>query len=111
MRNKYRYANSINKTSSISDFGLNPPGYYHEFNHVLRVYNTILGTMNDSVLFNIVREKHSLCYSIGSYYSKFNPSLTIYAGINKDNYEKESEEKIVPENTKFQVINGNREVA
>ena len=24
---------TINKTPSISDFGLNPPGYYHEFNH------------------------------------------------------------------------------
>ena len=61
---------------------------YHELNHVIRVYNTILGTMNDSILFNIVREANSLCYSIGSYYSKYNPSLTIYAGINKANYEK-----------------------
>lgn len=61
---------------------------YHEMSHVLKVYNTILGTMNDSILFNIVREKHSLCYSIGSYYSKYNPSLTIYAGINKNNYDK-----------------------
>ena len=61
---------------------------YHELNHVLRVYNTILGTMNDSVLFNIVREENSLCYSVGSYFSKHNPSLTVYAGINKDNYEK-----------------------
>lgn len=61
---------------------------FHELNHVLRVYNTILGTMNDSILFNIVREKNSLCYSIGSYYSRYNPSLTIYAGINKKNYEK-----------------------
>ena len=61
---------------------------YHELNHVLRVYNTILGTMNDSVLFNIVREENSLCYSIGSYVLRYNPSLTIYAGINKDNYEK-----------------------
>ena len=60
----------------------------HEMNHVLRVYNTILGTMNDSILFNVVREDNSLCYSIGSYYSKYNPSLTIYAGINKTNYEK-----------------------
>lgn len=59
----------------------------HELNHVLRVYNTILGTMNDSILFNVVREEHSLCYSIGSYYSKYNPSLTIYAGINKKNYD------------------------
>ena len=61
---------------------------YHELNHVLKVYNTILGTMNDSVLFNVVREENSLCYSIGSYVSKYNPSLTIYAGINKNNYEK-----------------------
>ena len=60
----------------------------HEINHVLRVYNTILGTMNDSILFNIVREANSLCYSIGSYTSRYNPSLTIYAGINKDNYDK-----------------------
>lgn len=61
---------------------------YHEINHVLKLYNTILGTMNDSVLFKIVREENSLCYSVGSYYSKFNPSLIIYAGINKENYEK-----------------------
>lgn len=61
---------------------------YHELNHVLRIYNTILGTMNDSVLFNIVREENSLCYSIGSYISRYNPSLTIYAGINKENYER-----------------------
>ena len=60
---------------------------YHELNHVLKVYNTMLGTMNDSLLFNIVREEHSLCYTVGSYYSKYNPSLTIYAGINKVNYE------------------------
>ena len=64
---------------------------YHEMNHVLRLYNTILGTMNDSMLFNIVREANSLCYSIGSYVSKYNPSLNIYAGINKDNYEKSVE--------------------
>lgn len=64
---------------------------YHELYHVMKVYNTILGTMNDSILFNIVREEYSLCYSIGSYYSKYNPSLTIYAGINKNNYEKSVE--------------------
>ncbi len=64
---------------------------YHEINHVLKVYNTILGTMNDSLLFNIVREKNSLCYSIGSYFSKYNNALTIYAGINKDNADKSIE--------------------
>ena len=64
------------------------PMSFHEFNHVLRVYNTILGTMNDSILFNVVREANSLCYSIGSYVTRYNPSLTIYAGINKKNYDK-----------------------
>ena len=61
---------------------------YRELNYVLKVYNTILGTMNDSILFNVVREENSLCYSIGSYINRYNPSLTAYAGINKDNYEK-----------------------
>lgn len=71
----------------LMGYRINKPTY-HELNHVLKVYNTILGTMNDSLLFNIVREQNSLCYSIGSYVSKYNPSLTIYAGINKDNSEK-----------------------
>ena len=61
---------------------------YHELYHVARVYNAILGSMNDSVLFNIVREENSLCYSIGSYVTQYNPSLTVYAGINKNNYKK-----------------------
>ena len=61
---------------------------YHELNHVLRVYNTILGTMNDSLLFNIVREENSLCYTVNSYYSVYFKALIIYAGINKDNYDK-----------------------
>jgi predicted Zn-dependent peptidase len=93
---KHKYKNEIkeykdtlpyNQSKLYMGYRLNELDY-HEMNHVLKVYNTILGTMNDSILFNIVREKNSLCYSIGSYYSKYNPSLTIYAGINKDNYEK-----------------------
>lgn len=60
----------------------------YELNYVLRVYNSILGNVNDSLLFKIVREDNSLCYSIGSSYNKYNPSLTISAGINKENFEK-----------------------
>lgn len=84
---EYKDTLSFNQSKLYMGYRLNDMNY-HERSHVLKVYNTILGTMNDSILFNIVREKHSLCYSIGSYYSKYNPSLTIYAGINKDNYEK-----------------------
>lgn len=93
---KHKYNNEIqeykdslpyNQSKLYMGYRLNNMDY-HEITHVLKVYNTILGTMNDSILFNIVREKHSLCYSIGSYTSKYNPSLTVYAGINKENYDK-----------------------
>ena len=60
----------------------------YELKYVIRVFNTILGTMNDSLLFNIVREENSLCYTVNSYYSVYYKSLVIYAGINRDNYEK-----------------------
>ena len=55
--------------------------------YVLPVYSYILGGGPDSKLFKNVREKHSLCYSIGSYFNRYNKSLVIYAGINKTNYE------------------------
>lgn len=60
----------------------------YEIRYTMRVFNTILGTMNDSLLFNIVREENSLCYTVNSYYSVYFKALTIYAGINKDNYDK-----------------------
>ena len=59
----------------------------HELKHVIRIYNAILGSMNDSLLFNYVREKYSLCYSINSSYNRYDPVLTISSGINKNNYE------------------------
>ena len=60
----------------------------YELNYVLKLYTTILGIVNDSLLFKIVREDNSLCYSIGASYNKYNPAITISAGINKENYEK-----------------------
>lgn len=54
----------------------------------LILYNTILGSMNNSVLFVNVREKNSLCYHIGSIISKYTSTIVIDSGINKKNYEK-----------------------
>lgn len=59
----------------------------YELNYVLTMYNTILGSMNNSILFTKVREENSYCYNISSSISKFNPSLVILSGINKKNYE------------------------
>ena len=56
--------------------------------YVLPIYNMILGSMNNSILFVNVREKNSLCYSVISYLHKMVPALTIECGISAKNYDK-----------------------
>lgn len=57
--------------------------YYKMF-----VMNSLLGQSPTSLLFEEVREKHSLCYSISSYLIQFDGALTITLGTNKENIEK-----------------------
>ena len=59
-----------------------------ERDYKLVLFNTILGCMNNSVLFVNVRENHSLCYTIGSTINRFTSSIIINSGINKKNYSK-----------------------
>ena len=54
----------------------------------MQVMNTILGAGMTSKLFNNVREKMSLCYSIGSSYYSTKGIVTISAGIDFDKEEK-----------------------
>ena len=58
----------------------------------MQVMNTILGAGMTSKLFNNVREKMSLCYSIGSGYYSTKGILTVSAGIDFDKEEKTREE-------------------
>lgn len=51
------------------------------------LYSTILGSMNNSVLFVNVREKNSLCYHIGSTINRFTKTIVIDSGINKENFD------------------------
>lgn len=60
----------------------------YEIKYVLPIFNVIFGGGSDSKLFKIVREQHSLCYSIYSTYNKFDNILIIRTGIDKDNYNK-----------------------
>ncbi|MGL5439686.1 MAG: EF-P 5-aminopentanol modification-associated protein YfmF [Filifactoraceae bacterium] len=53
----------------------------------LFLYSAVLGTGVSSKLFRNVREKHSLCYSIGSNLEKFKGLMFISAGIEVSNYE------------------------
>ena len=59
-----------------------------EKDYALGLYNAILGSMNNSLLFVRVREDNSLCYHIGSSFNIYSSSLIISAGINKKNYDK-----------------------
>ncbi|MDE5830343.1 MAG: insulinase family protein, partial [Clostridia bacterium] len=59
-----------------------------EKKYVMNVYNFILGGSSDSKLFQNVREKNSLCYSIHSTYQPTANLLIIKAGIDATSYKK-----------------------
>ncbi len=60
----------------------------YELRYVLNVYNSILGGSPNSKLFQNVREKNSLCYSISSSSQPLTSILTIRAGINSWEYDR-----------------------
>lgn len=55
------------------------------------VFSNLLGGYSQSRLFQVVREKNSLCYFIHSSYDPMNGIMTIAAGIDMNNYEKTKE--------------------
>lgn len=59
-----------------------------EKKYVMNIYNFILGGGPDSKLFQSVREKNSLCYSIHSTFQPVNNILIIKAGIDASSYKK-----------------------
>lgn len=67
------------KTHGLTDF---------EKHYVLTLYNIILGGDGDSLLFQNVREKHSLCYYVSSSSNKVDNLILISSGITKSNFKK-----------------------
>ena len=67
------------KTIDLTDF---------EKNYVLTIYNIILGGGSESLLFQNVREKNSLCYYISSSSNKVDNLIMISSGIAKENFKK-----------------------
>ena len=59
-----------------------------ELRYVLNILNYILGGSPDSKLFQNVREKNSLCYSVSSVSQPLIGVLLIHAGINAFNYDR-----------------------
>lgn len=60
----------------------------YERKYVGRLYSYILGGGAESILFQNVREKHSLCYTIRSTFSSVDNNLIIQAGIDVKNSKK-----------------------
>ena len=59
-----------------------------EEKYAAQVYNTILGGSANSKLFQNVREKESLAYTVSSNYMKLKSNIFVRAGIEIENYEK-----------------------
>jgi predicted Zn-dependent peptidase len=60
----------------------------YERQYVIPIYNIIFGSVPTSKLFTIIREKHSLCYSISSTFDIPSNIMYIRAGIDKEKYDK-----------------------
>ncbi len=84
-----------------------------ELKYVLTLYNIILGNIGTSVLFESLRTKNYLCYSIGSSKNTYNTSVTINSGINKVNFNKAVEliEKSIKDMTDEKKIQSKLNVA
>lgn len=75
-------------TQSVLSLGLRIKDCKPEDFYAINVYNAILGTTPSSKLFQNVREKASLAYTVRSRYYRFKDIIIIFAGINKENYTK-----------------------
>ena len=75
-------------TQSVLSMGLRINDCKEQDFYALNLYNAILGVTPSSKLFQNVREKESLAYTVRSRYYRFKNILVIFAGINKENYEK-----------------------
>lgn len=76
----------------------------YERQYVIRIYNEILGGSSNSMLFENVREKNSLCYYINSDVKPYDNILFIYSGISNENVEKAT--KLIKKTMK-DIENGN----
>jgi len=82
---KEKNSNSQSKLGMVCPVGKLKP---YEKNYPMVLGNIIFGGGADSKLFQEVREKNSLCYTIYSAYGKNDNMMYIFAGIDKENFEK-----------------------
>lgn len=85
---KEEIVESQQTTQSVISYGLRLSDVNEMDFYTINVYNAILGGTPSSKLFQNFREKESLAYTVRSRYYRFKDIIIIYAGINKENYER-----------------------
>ena len=55
---------------------------------VLPIFSYVYGGSGSSILFDTVREKNSLCYTVNSNSNRIHRYVSVYAGINAENFDK-----------------------
>lgn len=79
---------SMDITQGKLVIGLDVTSNMENLSYITMCYNTILGGGANSKMFQNVREKASLAYTVGSNYLKRKQNIMIRAGIEIENYEK-----------------------
>lgn len=79
---------SMDITQGKLVIGLDVNASMENVNYITMCYNTILGGGANSKMFQNVREKASLAYTVGSNYLKRKQNILIRAGIEIENYKK-----------------------
>lgn len=79
---------SMDITQGKLVIGLDVNSNIENINYITMCYNTILGGGANSKMFQNVREKESLAYTVGSSYLKRKQNILIRAGIEIENYQK-----------------------
>ena len=85
----YPYKKSIDKfncSASFTKILYKIKDFNREKDHVFLVYQYILGGSPNSILFDVIREKNSLCYSINANIKPVISSMIVSSKINRNNY-------------------------
>ncbi|WP_343089437.1 M16 family metallopeptidase, partial [Methanocalculus natronophilus] len=93
IKHDFTHLNDIKETLELSQdrlfIGLKSGIYYKDDDFfAMSIFNTLLGEGSDSLLFDVVREKHALAYYVHSAYAPFSSLVTIVSGMEKKNIEK-----------------------
>lgn len=85
----YPYKKSVDKfncSASFTKILYKIKDFNREKDHVFLVYQYILGGSPNSILFDVIREKNSLCYGINAYIKPVISSMIVSSKINRNNY-------------------------